>query len=45
MAIEIICVIVFGVLATALAVATMIQNYAQWRNERRLVGIISLPSR
>jgi hypothetical protein len=36
MAIEIICVIIFGVLATALAVATMIQNYTQWRNERRL---------
>lgn len=43
MPIEIVCAIVFGVVATVLAVATMIQNYAQWRNERRLVGIISLP--
>jgi hypothetical protein len=43
MPIEVVCAIVFGVVATALAVATMIQNYAQWRNERRLVGIISLP--
>jgi hypothetical protein len=37
MPIEIVCIIVFGVLATVLAVAAMIQSYLQWRRERRSV--------
>jgi hypothetical protein len=43
MPIEVVCAIVFGVIATVLAVVAIVQSYVQWRAQARFVEPYSLP--
>jgi hypothetical protein len=40
MVIEILCAIVFGVIATVLAVTTIVQSYVQWRAQTRYAEVV-----